>query len=184
MEPNKPRIAVIFATAQGSTREIAQYIGDDLANRGAQVEVADVEHAPELSRFDAVVLGSAVHNMDYLPAAGEFVRHHHDALADRDVWMFSVGVSAALRGPIGRRIAQRVPERIAALRDSIGARDFHAFAGHYERTGVSLRARLRHRLLGGGRFGDLRDWAAIAAWTRTIAEALRLPQPQTSVIHP
>ncbi|RDI55242.1 flavodoxin domain-containing protein [Nocardia mexicana] len=184
METNKPRIAVIYATAQGSTREIAEYIAEDLANRGADVEVADAEHAPELSRFDAVVLGSAVHGMDYLPAAGQFVRDHRDALAARDVWMFSVGVSAALRGPIGRRMARRVPQKIATLRDSVGAKDFHAFAGHYERAGVSFGARLRHRLLGGGRYGDLRDWAAITAWTETIARALRLPQPRTSVIHP
>ncbi|GAB2727961.1 flavodoxin domain-containing protein [Nocardia thraciensis] len=184
METEQPRIAVIFATAQGSTREIAEYIGEDLANRGADVEIADVDHAPELSRFDAVVLGSAVHNMDYLPSAVQYVRNNRDALADLDVWMFSVSVSAALRGPIGRRIARRVPERIAALRNSVGARGFHAFAGHYERAGVSLGARLRHRLLGGGRYGDLRDWAAITAWTETIADALRLPQSHSSVIHP
>lgn len=63
METNTlPRIAVIYATAQGSTREIAEFIAANLTARGATVEVADAEHAPDLSRFDAVILGSAVHN--------------------------------------------------------------------------------------------------------------------------
>ncbi|MBF6176610.1 flavodoxin domain-containing protein [Nocardia blacklockiae] len=180
MNANKPHVAVVYATVQGSTREIAEFIGAVLADRGAVVEVADVEHAPELSRFDAVVLGSAVHDRAFLPAAVAFVRHHRDDLALRRVWMFSVGIDAALRGPIGRR----VPKQIAALRDSISARDYRAFAGHYERIGVDLPARIRYRLLGGARYGDLRDWTAIAAWTDTIAATLRLPQRQTSVIHP
>jgi menaquinone-dependent protoporphyrinogen oxidase len=184
MQSNQPRIAVIFATAQGSTREIAEFIGAVLANRGADVEIADVEHAPELSRFDAVVLGSAVHNMAFLPAAADFVHRHHDDLADRDVWLFSVGLGPALRGPIGRRIGRIVPKQIAALRDSTSAVDYRAFAGHYERIGVSRSARIVYRLQGGGRYGDLRDWTAITAWADTIAEALRLPQPQRSVIHP
>ncbi|MBB5916739.1 menaquinone-dependent protoporphyrinogen oxidase [Nocardia transvalensis] len=184
MEPNAPRIAVVYATGQGSTREISEFIGAVLANRGAGVEVADIERAPDLSRFDAVVLGSAVHDRAFLPAATAFVRHHHHQLAERKVWLFSVGIDAALRGPIGRRVARHVPESIAALRDSISAHDYRAFAGHYERVGVDLPARLRYRLLGGLRYGDLRDWTAIAAWADSIADTLRLAVSRTSVIHP
>ena len=40
MNQENPRIAVVFATAQGSTRAIADYIGADLAGRGAEVELA------------------------------------------------------------------------------------------------------------------------------------------------
>ena len=67
MEPQLPRIAVIYATAQGSTCEIAEFIAESLKARGAAVELADVEHAPDLTRLDAVVLGSAVHDMALLP---------------------------------------------------------------------------------------------------------------------
>lgn len=184
MDMNKPRIAVIYASAQGSTREIAEFIGAVLSDRGAAVEIADVDHAPDLSRFDGVVLGSAVHDRAFLPAAAAFVHHHRDDLALRTVWLFSAGIDAALRGPIGRRVAHHVPKAIAALRDSISAIDYRAFAGHYERIGVDLPARIRYRLLGGARYGDLRDWTAIAIWAGSIADTLRLPRTQTSVIHP
>ncbi|MVU78305.1 flavodoxin [Nocardia sp. ET3-3] len=184
METTATHIAVIYATAQGSTREIADFIGASLAARGATVEVADTEHAPELSYFDAVILGSAVHNRALLPEMDEFVRTHATNLHAHPVWLFSVGLGPALVGPIGRRMGRAVPKKIAAVRDSITPRDFHAFAGHYERAGVSLSARTVYRLVGGTRYGDLRDWPAITAWTDSIAHALKLPAPQATPTHP
>ncbi|MBF6182272.1 HAD-IC family P-type ATPase [Nocardia otitidiscaviarum] len=184
MTTNSPRISVVFATAQGSTRDIAEFIGTELESRGAVVEIAEVEHAPDLSRFDAVVLGSAVHNMALLPALEEYVRSHRDELNVRDVWLFSVGLGPALSGPIGRRYGRLVPQRIAAVRDSIAPRDYRAFAGHYERVGVSLWARILYRVLGGGRYGDLRDWTAIRVWTDSIARTLGLPAAQSTSMHP
>ncbi|MEU7769560.1 flavodoxin domain-containing protein [Nocardia sp. NPDC049190] len=184
MKQEKHRIAVVYATEQGSTRDIAEFISTDLAGRDAIVEFADIDHAPDLSRFDTVVLGSAIHDRDFLPSAVDYVHMHRRELDDRDVWLFSVGLGPALRGPVGRRVGRIVPKRIAALRDSIGAHEYSAFAGHYEGEGISLRARLRYRLLGGPHYGDLRDWDAIRAWTDTIARSLGLPRARYTTIHP
>ncbi|WP_433716033.1 flavodoxin domain-containing protein [Nocardia sp. CA-084685] len=184
MESNTTRIAVLYATAQGSTRDIAEFIADALAARGAEIELSDIEHAPELSGFNAIILGSAVHNMQLLPTMTSFVNTHHDQLTQAQVWLFSVGLGPALRGPIGRWIGRTVPKKIAALRDSIAPRGYHAFAGHYERAGVSLKARTLYRLMGGGHYGDLRDWEAILGWTTSIAHSLGLPQAKSTPIHP
>ncbi|WP_067537132.1 flavodoxin domain-containing protein [Nocardia crassostreae] len=177
------RIAVLYATAQGSTRGIAEFIGSQLTGRGAAVEIADVEHAPDLSGFDAVVLGSAVHNMAWLPSAAEFVNAHRDEFTARDTWLFSVGLGPALRGPHGRWFGRQVPSAIAALRDSITPRDYTAFAGRMERAGSPLWARLVYLAMGGGRYGDLRDWDAVRAWSERIAHTLRLPQSITPSSH-
>ncbi|MGW4351906.1 flavodoxin domain-containing protein [Nocardia sp. NPDC004582] len=184
MENNTARIAVVYATAQGSTREIADYIGASLAARGATVEVADAEHAPDPTRFDAVILGSAVHDRALLPELGDYVRSHRHELRARPVWLFSVGLGPALVGPIGHLIGRVVPKEIAALRDTITPRDYRAFAGHYERAGVSVSARTLYRLMGGPRYGDLRDWTAITAWTDDIAGELKLPRAQAIPTHP
>ncbi|WP_330180130.1 flavodoxin domain-containing protein [Nocardia sp. NBC_01503] len=185
METNTlPRIAVIYATAQGSTREIAEFIAANLTARGATVEVADAEHAPDLSRFDAVILGSAVHNRALLPPLTDYIRAHPKELAARAVWLFSVGLGPALQGPIGRRTGRAVPKQIAAVRDSLNPREYRPFAGHYERAGVSLGARTLYRLLGGPRYGDLRDWPAISGWIDSIATELRLSSPKYIPAHP
>lgn len=184
MESRIHRIAVMYATAQGSTRDIAEFIADDLAGRGAQVELSDIEHAPELSRFDTVVLGSAVHDMALLPAATTYLHTNHTALAATDLWLFSVGLGPALRGPVGRVFARRVPKKIAALRDSVAPHEYRAFAGRYDRDRVSQPARTLHLLMGGGRYGDLRDWRAIRNWSARIAESLGLPEATTSIVQP
>ncbi|WP_062992252.1 flavodoxin domain-containing protein [Nocardia anaemiae] len=182
MESNASRIAVIYATEKGSTRDIAEFIAAELGEQGAEVELADAEHAPELSRFDTVVLGSAIHDMELLPAAVTFVRTHREALRNKNVWLFSVGLGPALGGPIGSRIGRIVPKKIAALRDSISPRDYQAFSGHYEHVGVSLKARILYRLMGGGRYGDLRDWAAIRTWSTSIAQSLGLSTAQSNTV--
>jgi len=183
METKTTRIAVIYATAQGSTRDIAEFIAADLTDRGAAVELSDFEHAPDLSRFDGIILGSAVHNRALLPAVAVFIRTHREELRKSDVWMFSVGLGPALRGPIGRRIGATVPKKIAALCETVSPWDYRPFAGHYERVGVSLHARLLYRLMGGGRYGDLRDWHAIRTWSTMIAQSLALPRPNATTIH-
>ncbi|MGY1900467.1 flavodoxin domain-containing protein [Nocardia gipuzkoensis] len=184
MDQDKHRIAVVYATEQGSTRDIAEFISTELSGRDTIVELADIDHAPDLSRFDTLVLGSAVHNMKFLRCAADYVHAHHDELAQRDVWLFSVGLAPALRGPIGRRLGRIVPRKIAALRDSIRAHDYRAFAGRYDSDGISLRTRILYRLLGKGRYGDLRDWAAIRSWVDTIAQSLRLPPARSTTVQP
>ncbi|MEV6562103.1 flavodoxin domain-containing protein [Nocardia sp. NPDC051756] len=183
MKTEPTRIAIIYATAQGSTRDIAEFIGAELTECGATVELSDFEHAPELSRFDGIILGSAVHNRDFLPAATAFIRTHRAELRRSDVWMFSVGLGPALRGPIGRRVGNTVPKKIAALCETVSPWDYRPFAGHYERVGVSWQARTIYRLLGGARYGDLRNWHAIRTWSTMVAQSLGLANAKAANIH-
>ncbi|WP_054812636.1 flavodoxin domain-containing protein [Nocardia arizonensis] len=184
MESDNTRIAVLYATAQGSSRDIAEYIASGLTARGARVELAEVEHAPELERFDAVVLGSAVHDRALLPEADEFAHAHRDTLTTRPVWLFSVGLGPALRGPVGRLLGRTVPPAVAKVRDSISPRDYRAFAGCFSSADVPLKTRVLYRLMGGGHYGDLRDWEAIAGWTEDIADELGLPRADSVSVPP
>ncbi|WP_291417163.1 hypothetical protein [Actinophytocola sp.] len=64
-----------------------------------------------------------------------------------------------------------MPSRIASLCEVIGPREYHAFAGVVPRGGAPLVARVLLWICG-GRYGDLRDWPAIDAWTADIARYL------------
>ncbi|MGW5452810.1 flavodoxin domain-containing protein [Nocardia sp. NPDC003979] len=181
---SSPRIAVLYATAQGSTRDIAEFIYDNLVARGARAELHDVGHAPDLSTIDTVVVGSAIHDMDFLPEATAYLRHNLKTLQDKDVWLFSVGLGPALRGPVGRWAGRQIPRKIAAVISMVHPRDYTPFAGKYERAGVSWRARTMYRVLGGARYGDLRDWQAVREWSTRIGDALALPHAPASIVHP
>lgn len=63
------KVLVGHASACGSTKGIAQEIGDRLTHAGLQADVRPVDEVDTLAGYDAVVLGSAVHNMAWLPQA-------------------------------------------------------------------------------------------------------------------
>ncbi|QBS45326.1 flavodoxin domain-containing protein [Nocardia sp. CS682] len=175
------RVAVIYAAASGTTRDVAELIATDLTEHGAVVELSDIEHAPDLSRFDGIVLGSAVRGSAFLPDAATFLRTHRDELRRSDVWMFSVG--PAPHGPIGRRIGRTVPKRIAALCESINPWDFRAFAGHCTPAELPWQARIINRLLGDADYGDQQDSYTIRTWSSMIAQALGLAPAKNTPIH-
>ena len=165
------RVLVVHASSGGSTRSVADFIATRLRVRGLVADVCAVDERPDLGRYDAVVLGSAVRNGALLPAAEHFVLSNADVLRVMPVWLFSLGISPSLRGPVGRLLRDAVPSRIAEMCELIGPRDYHAFAGVVPRAGAPLAARFLLWLCG-GRYGDLRDWPAIDAWAAGIGKHL------------
>lgn len=168
------RVLVGYASVHASTREIAERIANRLRVYGLEVDTAAMSAAPDADRYDAVVLGSAIHNAAWLPEAADFVSREKSHLATRPVWLFSVGMPAALR-PIVRRIAARTEaDKVTApYRAAVHPRGERLFNGVFLREHTSGGAARMFRLLG-GRFGDYRDWAAIDGWTDEIAADLGL----------
>ena len=109
-------MAVLSSTEQGSTRDIAEFIAADLAQRGADAHLHDIEHAPAPEGFDAVILGSAVHDMDFPPPAVAYPDRYRTTLATTDVRLFGVGPGPALRGPIGRIVPETIADMVEAAR--------------------------------------------------------------------
>lgn len=165
------RVLVAHASAGGSTKAVAEFIATRLRELGLTVDVLGLDERPDPAGYDAVVLGSAVRGGALLPAADDFVWRNVDALRVMPVWLFSLGISPALRGPVGRFLRENVPTRIAELCELIGPREYHAFAGVVPRGDAPLVARFLLWICG-GRYGDLRDWPAIAAWSTGIAQYL------------
>ena len=165
------RVLVVHASSGGSTKAVAEFVAARLRVRGAVADVRGVDERPGLEGYDAVVLGSAVHNRAMLPEAEHFVWHNSAALRAMPVWLFSLGIGPSLRGPVGHLLRDAVPPRIAELCELIGPRDYRAFAGVVPRGGSTLVSRCLLWLCG-GQYGDLRDWPAIDAWTAEIARYL------------
>lgn len=86
-------VLVAVAGKHGATAEIAGEIADVLRHElpAADVEVRDAADVGDLSRFDAVLVGSAIYMGRWLPAARHLVEHHRAPLAALPVWMFSSG---------------------------------------------------------------------------------------------
>jgi menaquinone-dependent protoporphyrinogen oxidase len=83
-------ILVAYATDHGSTRGVAERIADRLQLYGVDAEARAVAAGLDVSRYAAVVLGSAIHGGKWLPVARQFAEKNAAPLRERPVWLFSV----------------------------------------------------------------------------------------------
>jgi menaquinone-dependent protoporphyrinogen oxidase len=167
-----PRVLVAYATAAGSTAGVAERIAEVLRRSGAEVVCRPVGPDLDLEAFDAVVVGSAVHNMAWLPPALDVMKRL--AGADRPVWCFSVG-GVQPKGRVTRWLTEQERRRVAeGFPGGLAPRAHRIFGGIVQMRGTPLWGRLFYRLTG-GREGDHRDWPAIEAWGEEIAGNLPVP---------
>lgn len=164
------RTLVVYASRFGSTKGVADRIARVLRANGLRVDVRPCELEPDPRGYAAVVLGSAVFNQRWLPAAERFAHDNRNALAGRPVWLFSVGTFGD-RKPLIGPVMKHEPRNIAALKEAIHPQDYRVFAGAIDRHRWPLKSRLYYHALG-GRLGDNRNWPAIEAWAHQIAYAL------------
>ncbi|MFF4550107.1 flavodoxin domain-containing protein [Streptomyces sp. NPDC001435] len=160
-----------YATAHGSTREIAERLAARLSEAGLKAEARAMETVDDADAYHAFVLGSAVHGQTWLDAAKNFVRDNLDVLGSRPVWIFSVGMPGALRGPWKRLAPKEIPVIVKSLPGDLPFRDHRLFSGVIARNQLPLTGRIGFHLVG-GRFGDYRDWDAIDSWASGIADEL------------
>ncbi|MGV9560422.1 flavodoxin domain-containing protein [Streptomyces sp. NPDC003522] len=165
-------VLVGHVTAGGSTREIAERIASGLRRAGIPAEAGSLAEVTDAGAHQAFVLGSAVHGQNWLPPAVDFLRDNLDVLRARPVWIFSVGMPDALRGPLRRMGPREVPVIEKGLPAGLGYREHRLFSGVVTADRLPRTGRIVFRLLG-GRYGDHRDWGAVDAWTARIAAALR-----------
>src|SRR5436190_20913169 len=84
-------ILVAYATKNGSTAEIAHWIGEELSASGLTVEVRPAAEVRDASGYQAVVLGAAVYLAGWHTDARHFAHRFAGALANMPVWLFSSG---------------------------------------------------------------------------------------------
>lgn len=161
-------VLVAYSSKHGSTREIAQRIGQRLRADGLSPDVRDIARVSDVSPYDVVVLGSAVYMGSWRREATEFARKHSTELAARPVWLFS-------SGPLGEPSLEE-PRQLTELRAALNPREHRVFTGALDSSKLSLperivvsaiEAQVNHDLK-----GDFRDWKEIDAWADSIAQAL------------
>ena len=172
-------VLVAYAIDHGSTRGIADRIAGRLQQRGIDAKACAVADVPEVLRYEAVVLGSAIHGGKWLPAARQFADRNAAALRDRPVWLFSVSTLGDQESMFPSRIANRLralrketPE-VAEMRRLLHPREHRNFAGAIARSHWPATGRAFFRATG-GRYGDHRNWPAIDAWADLIASRLHV----------
>jgi menaquinone-dependent protoporphyrinogen oxidase len=133
------------------------------------VDVVSADAVGVTEGYDAFVIGSAVHDQQWLAPARDLVRRCAEDLAGRPVWLFSVGMPGALRWPLKHWAYAEEPKLMAQFEGMLEPVADRLFSGVVAREHLPLTGRLAFRAIG-GRYGDYRDWPGIEAWAATIAE--------------
>jgi menaquinone-dependent protoporphyrinogen oxidase len=164
------KILVTYATCTGSTVGVAEAIGKTLAEGGAHVDVLPIQEARDLSPYQAVVVGSAIHNKQWLPEAMQFIREHKSELASKRFAAFLVCMTLAMRN--GEKYRPFVAEFLAPVRAQVKPVGEGLFAGALNiRKVPSASDRFKFRLsvlFGVWSEGDHRDWNAIRIWAESL----------------
>jgi len=102
----------------------------------------------------------------WMKEAVEFVRRNRTALAGMPVWLFS-------SGPLGEDHPEDmgIPATLDELLEQTGARDHQVFVGRLDKSELGFGERLISKVVKAPE-GDFRDWDAIRAWAREIAQQL------------
>ena len=174
------RILVTYATCHGSTAEIAQRIASGLQSSGDVVECRAMREVADLSGYEAFVAGSAIHDQEWLPEASEFLSRLASTLGGTPVWLFSVGMPAALPKRIQGWAMQEEHQMATKLAALVKPRGHHLFSGVVHKEHLTPAGRAKFRLMG-GRYGDFRDWEEIDAWTSSLAASLRSNQQPSAL---
>lgn len=169
-------ILVGYASAHGSTAEIARFMANIFTEHGLKATSADVAGITSIDDYDAFVLGSAIHGGMWLTEMSQFLAQFDEKLDKKPVYFYVTCVRILEDGGYQHVIEEYVNHRVL---DKIGVREVAAFAGRLEMKAVdweerwTLAARYDGSEPPGTYNNDFRNWDTIRAWTVKVAEQLK-----------
>ena len=162
-------ILVTYASQGGSTAGIALSIGQSLAAAGALVDVRPAAEVDGLGRYQAAVIGSAVHSGKWMPAAVALIERNRDELRRIPTAIFQVCLMQAVENAQYRAM---ITDWLASYRAMLRPAAEASFAGALlpaqypkltDRLGLRIFLAAIHL-----KAGDYRDWDAVHAWAESL----------------
>jgi menaquinone-dependent protoporphyrinogen oxidase len=87
----EPLILIAYGTKHGSTREVAEVLGDALAEHGLKAETLPAGQVQDITKYAGVVVGGSLYMGRWHPEALAFVRRHAKALSMLPLAVFAMG---------------------------------------------------------------------------------------------
>jgi menaquinone-dependent protoporphyrinogen oxidase len=154
------RLLVAYATRHGSTREVAERIGETIEARGGAVEVRPADDVVQLDGYEAVVLGGSLYMGGWHRGAHRFLDRFEQELMERPLAVFALGPTGD--GPVDAKGARQQLDKALARHHDIVPTAVAVFGGRIDPTELPFPfSRMKA--------SDARDWSAIEAWADELA---------------
>jgi menaquinone-dependent protoporphyrinogen oxidase len=164
-------VLVTYATKYGATRGIAEKIGAVLIEEELQSDILPVKQVKDISKYTAMVLGSAVYIGMWRKEVEAFIRNNEITLSGIPIWIFS-------SGPTGDKDAAElmqgwvIPPALKPVIDRINPKDIIVFHGLIDSSKMNFFENWAIKNVKAP-LGDFRRWDDISAWAKSIAAELK-----------
>ena len=168
------KILVVYASKFGSTKEVAVKIGELLKGHKIPVDVRKVNTVKDISKYSAVIFGTAIRMGKPISEAYSFIKKFNDDLNNVPVAFFSVGLYMKEDTPETREKALRcVAPVLEYIKNPVS---IGLFGGKIDYTKMPVILRWMFSKDTSGQFseGDWRNWNSISAWVEEIIPALEV----------
>lgn len=161
------KILVAYATAAGSTEEVAEAVGKALSDGGAAVDVRRAKEVTDVGGYRAVVLGTGIRAGQVYREAASFVETHQQALSQMSVAYFVVCSTLEENTEENRATASGYLDQLREKAPAVEPVDKGLFAGAVDFKKLPLLLRLILKAMKKSE-GDWRDWDAIRDWATNL----------------
>lgn len=157
------RALVAYASNRGTTAQIAEVVGEVLAESGAEVDVLPVQRARDLSGYDAVILGGACQMGRLIGPARKFAKKHRDDLQRVPVAYFTVGAIMSKDTPETRAQMEKFVEPLRQVKEPVSV---EFFGGRAPFTKVDAPSTPKN---------DWRDLNKVRGWATRLVPLMTAP---------
>ncbi len=190
------KILVTYATMAGSTAEVAQAVGEELTQRGLEVDVKPIKAVANLAGYDGVVAGGPMIMGWHREALG-FLKRHRTTLQHLPLAVFVMAMSLTRTedmsmGDLSVMVDENLPKP-PKIAGKLSFKESYARLPRYLQPIISAARPAKPMSIGvfGGRMeygrlkwwavlfamliiqapaGDKRNWPAIRAWASGLAD--------------
>jgi menaquinone-dependent protoporphyrinogen oxidase len=168
------QMLIAYGGNYDSTKEIAQYMAGIITRMGASIDVKGVDEIRNISKYDSVIIGSAVRMDKLLGKTLKFARRFAESLCEKRTAYFVTCITMKNDTPETREKASGFLNPLCQIKEPVGK---GLFGGklEYGKIGFLWKTLARQDKTGHMAEGDFRNWAQIKAWTLDIASRLLDP---------
>jgi len=162
-DANVKNILIVYASFMGSTQETAEFMAKELKALKHNVKAVPAAAAAEdISKYDLLILGSAIHGGAPHPDMTKYVADNYIALTKTKAAVFIQCATITSSSAVTREKAKRYPQKVAIGFTPVSTA---VFGGVVAEPKSGFEKFMGKMFLGLEKYGDFRNCEEIKKWT-------------------